>query len=108
MAYSVGHLHGWKPKHVGKSGAHRIAKRMQLEISERDQPVSHEYLPMTQNGINTPSSVWNGMSDEGISGPPGAKVFGWNAFVRVIREVAGLREVEDPILLENLAKRSQR
>ena len=105
MAYSVGHLHGWKPKHVGKSGAHRIAKRMQIEISEKDQPVSHEYVPMTENGVNTPSSSWNGKSDEGIPGPPGAKVFGWNAFVRVIREVAGLREAEDPILVENLSKR---
>lgn len=100
MAYAVGHHHNWIPKHVGKSGTHRIAKRMQLEISEKDQPVSHEYLPMTQNGINTPGSSWDGESDEGIPGPPGAKVFGWNAFVRIINELVGARNAEDPIILE--------
>ena len=50
----------------------------------------------TQNGINTPGSVWDGTSDEGIPGPPGAKVFGWNAFVRIANELIGLREVQDP------------
>lgn len=100
LAYAVGQLHGWMPKYVGKSALHRMAMRLELEISEKDQPVSHEFLPMTEQGINTPGSVWDGTDDTGVSGPPGSFVFGWNTFILIANELVGLRRPEDPFILD--------
>ena len=100
LAYVAGHLHGWKPETVGASALERMEKRLHLEFSEEHQPVSHEYLPLTA-AIDTPGSVWDGRSDDGIPGPPGSKVFGWNAFIIIANEVAGIRPAHDPIVVEH-------
>ena len=101
LAYVVGHRHGWKPKYVGSSALDRMNKRLELEFSEELEPVSHEYIPLTK-AIDTPGSVWDGTSDSGVHGPPGSKVFGWNSFVIIANEVAGIRQPKDPIVLAHL------
>jgi hypothetical protein len=106
LAYVVGLKHGWIPEKVGKSAQERMAKRLELEFSEELQPVSHEYIPLTQ-AIDTPGSVWDGRSDQGIPGPPGSKVFGWNAFVVIANEVAGVRSPQDPIVIRHLKRRAE-
>ena len=98
LAYVAGLKHGWQPKYLGQSALERMHKRLSLEFSEALEPVSHEYLPLTR-AIDTPGSVWDGSSDEGVPGPPGSKVFGWNAFVLIANEVAGLRQAQDPIVV---------
>lgn len=104
LSYVAGYHHGWKPKYVGSSALERMSKRLELEFSEELEPDSHEYIPLTK-AIDTPGSVWDGSSDSGVPGPPGSKVFGWNAFVIIANEVAGIRQPRDPIIIKNLIRR---
>ena len=106
LAYAAGYRHGWVPRHVGKSAQERMAKRLELEFSEEQEPVSHEFLPLTK-ALDTPGSVWDGSSEAGVSGPPGSKVFGWNSFVVIANEVIGLRPPRDPIVIKNMAARQR-
>ena len=101
LAYVAGNRHGWKPKYVGTSALERMNKRLELEFSEELEPVSHEFIPLTK-AIDTPGSVWDGSSDARVPGPPGSKVFGWNSFVIIANEVAGIRHPKDPIVIKNL------
>jgi hypothetical protein len=76
QAYVAGLKHGWK------QGKERMEKRVWAEFNTKpDEPLSHEWLPTNKD----------------VEVPPGTRVFGWNAFMIIANEVAGLRQPEqDP------------
>lgn len=69
MGYATGVLHGWD------KGLERIERRLQAEIDIKpDEPFSHEFIPTDL----TVSGAWW----------PGTRVFSWNAFALIAKEVA--------------------